>query len=172
MQTVPFLEKDPQPAPAARKTRTLYVREEDQEIWDQARELIGDSLSTYITNHLKTLVATKRAAQHGFERIIVKFLDSVPQAKAFYGRWIIPPDTPYETTFEGGQDYYAVALTSKGNVVIFNYWGSVYGEEEYPSGKFLVYDSFEEAARNSAMPQYLISNAMKRQGVEIEELDI
>ncbi len=92
-----------------------------------------------------------------FERIIVKFFDKVPQAKAFYGRWIIPPDDPF-ARWEGEREereervYYALALTSRGNVVIFNFLGSEHGEEEYPSGKFFVYESFDEAAANSSTP--------------------
>jgi hypothetical protein len=159
-----------------RKTRTLYVREEDQEIWDQAKELVGDSLSMYITNHLKTLAASKKAAQQGFERIVLKFThEKVPQAKAFYGRWIISPQQPFESVYDTGDgllpDYYAVALTVR-KVVIFNFWGSEYSEDAYGPAVMHVVDSLEAASKMAQLPENLVSEVMKRQGIEIQELDI
>jgi hypothetical protein len=157
-----------------RKTRTLYVREEDQEVWDQAKEIIGDSLSTYITGHLKSVVAAKKLAHTGDERIVVKYSrGDFPHAKAFYGRWIIPPTSPFVCEHpEVGDDYYAVAITAKKNVVVFNFWFGTYTENEFVPGRFEVFDSFERLTKSDWIPGGLVSEAMKRQGVEIEELDI
>jgi hypothetical protein len=157
--------------PTARKTRTLYVREEDQEIWDQAKELVGDSLSMYITNHLKALVASEKAAQQGFERIVLKFTEEkIPQAKAFYGRWIISPQQPFQ---DGSQaDFYAVAMTAKNKIVIFNFWGEEYSEQAYGTAFMHVLDSLEAGDVALRLPANLVSEVMKRQGIEIQELDI
>jgi hypothetical protein len=161
------LEKARQRAQGVRKTRTLYVREEDQDIWDQAKAIVGDSLSTYVTNHLKTLVADKKASLGGFRRIVVKFIDKgIPRAQAFYGRWIIPPDDAFDT----GHDRYAVAVTSKGNFVVFDFWDGPSRDDEYFPGSLLVFSSLDEA--NSKIPRGLIAEVLTRHGIEIEELDI
>jgi hypothetical protein len=163
--------------PTARKTRTLYVREEDQEIWDQAKELVGDSLSMYITNHLKALVASEKAAQKGFERIVLKFTHGkIPQAKAFYGRWIISPQQPFRTQYRDDLSWetsnYAVATTAKNKVVIFVFRKEKYGEESYDQASMHVLDSLEELAVTSEFAPNLVGEVMKRLGIEIQELDI
>ena len=82
-----LLEKTvPEAAATARKTRTLYVREEDQPIWDKAKDIIGESLSAYLTNHLRTMISSHEAAAVGSERILLSFREGgIPKTKGFYG---------------------------------------------------------------------------------------
>lgn len=159
-----------------RKTRTLYVREEDQEIWDQAKELVGESLSTFVTAQLRSLVAEKRAARQGVEQIVVKFSEErIPRAKAFLGRWIIPPEAPFENDeifLENRPDLYALAVTAKNNIVVFNFWGARYDPEKFLPGYLHVFETVKDAASFPRMPDGLGVEIMKRLGVEIEVLDI
>lgn len=171
-----LLEKTAREAAAsARRTRTLYVREEDQPIWDKARELISEtSLSTYLTEHLRTLVASREASARGFERIILSFRQNgIPKTKAFYGRWLISPDKPFEThdPHDGSPDFYAVALTPKDNVVVFNFYEQS-DNGKYGWGRLLVFDSFHKANEMQGIPSGLVAEAMEVLGVQVEELDI
>jgi hypothetical protein len=168
------------PEVPTRKTRTIYVREEDQPIWEKAKEVIGESLSTHLTNYLRTVVASQKAAAQGAERILLSFRDDgIPKTKAFYGRWLISPDDPFEhreRDDEGniipdfGPDYYAVAVTAKQNIVVFNF-GEQKEEGKFNWGLVRVFESFEQA-NSSKLPYGLIATAMEVLGVEIEELDI
>lgn len=168
------------PQTTARKTRTLYVREEDQPVWDRAKELIGESLSLHLTKYLRTIVRTQQAATQGAERIVLSFRESgIAKTKAFYGHWIISPDQPFEVwerDMDGDivpdhpSDYYAVAITPKQNIVVFNY-GEQKEKGKFSWGIFRVFDSFE-TANSAKLPYGLIATAMETLGVEVEELDI
>ncbi len=161
--------------------KTLYVRSEDAPIWDKAKEVIGDSLSTYLTNHLRKVVASRQAAAQGAERIILSFTDAgILKTKAFYGRWLITPAKPFEvwrTDITGEidsqwpPDNYAVAITTKNNVVVFKF-DEMKGNGKFGRGTLRVFDSFEEAHTGSRIPDGLIATAMEVLGVEVEELDI
>jgi hypothetical protein len=153
--------------------KTLYVKDEDAPVWDKARELVGDKLSLFLTNHLKVFVAQKEASLRGFQRIVLQFTyKGLPRAMAFNGRWLIPPAKPFVAKMDnGGDDNYAVAITGKSNVVVFNFIGTE-TTSGYCWGNLISFGSFEEASRNEAFPDHLIEEAMKIHGIEIEELDI
>jgi hypothetical protein len=165
----------------ARKTRTLYVREEDQAVWDKAKEVVGDSLSNYLTTHLRKLVVSYEAAAHGTERILLTFReDGIPRTKAFYGRWLISPDKPFEKfawdSFRDDYDrsdstFYSVALTVKNRVAVFRF-GERKSDGTFTWGSLLSFDSFEEANSDPEIPSDLIASAMEVRGVPVEELDI
>lgn len=160
--------------------KTLYVRDEDAPIWDKARELVGDKLSTFVMNHLKQFVASKEAATGGFHRIVLTYREQgrLPRSKAFFGRWIIHPESPWEQpqgdnwgNESGPPDLYAVAITSKNNIVVFNFY-DLTDEGRYRYGDLNVFESFDEALTHSDIPNDLIATAMENLGVEVEELDI
>lgn len=50
---------------SAGKNKTLYVREEDQEVWEKAKKYLQFyedlSLSEFVTEHLRTVVAKYEA---------------------------------------------------------------------------------------------------------------
>ena len=168
-------------ATSARKTRTLYVREDDQAIWDRAREAIGDSLSTHLTNYLRGVVAQTEAAERGCSRIVLSFRERgvLFRVKAFHGRWLISPDRPWieaengRFTNEEDPPHWCVAITVKNNYVFFRHFGRLADERAtFAWGEFYVFESFEQAAGDREVPEGLVAEAMERQGVEIEELDI
>ena len=52
--------------------RTIYVSEDDQEVFKRAQELAGDNLSAAISNALKRYVAVEEGRIAGFDEVIVK----------------------------------------------------------------------------------------------------
>jgi hypothetical protein len=154
--------------------KTLYLRDDEAPIWDRARELSGDKLSPVVVNALKRFVAEKEAQAKGYERIVVEYNDALdhrlPKVKAFYGRWIINREKPYELRDEDGRegDFYSVAETAKGNLVVYKHTES---EEASWGHKLLIYGSFQEAAADREVNP-AIREAVKRRGVPVEELDI
>jgi len=64
---------------------------------------------------------------------------------------------------------YAVAVSAKGSVVLFGFEGN----PELPSGTLWIYSSFEEAfEKNTGDSRPALNEALLRQGVPIQELDI
>jgi hypothetical protein len=159
--------------PRSAMNKTLYVKDEDGPIWDKARELTGDKLSQFIIEKLRAFVWDHQGKQQGFQRIAIQYLDKgIPRAKAFTGRWLISPQQPWEGDVDletGSTDKYAVAVTAKNNVVVFNF-GDLLEDGQFSWGIFNVHESFEEANRDR--PWGLIAEAMRRMGIEVQELDI
>lgn len=112
----------------------------------------------------------------GFERIELEFEDSsdngLPKKKAFRGKWILAPEDPVRlpgsAAMETDSRAYSVAVTAKGNIVVYM-WKYV---AEYDYGyRFLVFPSFEKAAQDIEI-NYAIREAVRKRGVPVEELDI
>ncbi|WP_321472157.1 hypothetical protein [uncultured Paludibaculum sp.] len=154
--------------------KTIYLRDEEGPIWDRARELAGDKLSPVVVNALKRFINESEAKAKGFERIEVSFNDyddhRIPKIKAFYGRWVFPPNKAIELTNEEGttSSRYAVAITAKGAAVVYS-WKE---DEESTWGNSLrVFNSLEHAAADVEV-NFAARQAIKELGVRIEELDI
>jgi hypothetical protein len=157
--------------------KTLYIRDEDVQIWDRARELAGDKLSPIIVTGLKKFIADKEAEEaenKGFGRIEVSFNDAathyIPKVKAFNGKWIYPPDKPIELTSEEGYTsyYYAIAQTAKRNFAFLTWEKDHEGKGNY---RFQVFPSLEAAAAEEDLNS-AARLAIKALGVPVEELDI
>ena len=157
--------------------KTLYIRDEDTQIWDRARELAGDKLSPIIVAGLKKFIANKEAeeaASKGFGRIEVSFNDAgdhnIPKRKAFNGKWIYPPEKPLEFSTEDGYTtfYYAIAQTAKGNFAFLSWEVDHEGKGNY---RFKVFPSLELAAEHKSL-NAAARQAIKKLGVAVEELDI
>jgi|ERR1039457_6587576 hypothetical protein len=157
--------------------KTVYIRDEDEPIWDRARELTGaKGVSSVIVHGLKRYIAEREAKEaegKGFERIKVSFNDAdahhIPKIKVFHGKWIIPPTKPEQVYNEEGttQWSYSVAITAKGAVVV--YW--VEEDSETIAQRFKVYPSLEVAAADSEV-NWAARKAIEEMGVPVEELDI
>ena len=69
-------------------------------------------------------------------------------------------------------DVCCVAVTAKGNVVVFMWvTAEIDGERYTRKRRFLIFSSFEEAARDGAV-NFAIRQAVKQRGVPVEEPDI
>lgn len=101
-----------------RDRRTIYVRKGDEEIWEMAEKLAGDSLAGLIADLLRDFVTReeqrKLAALQGMDRVEVSYEDPDRglTRKAFTGRWVLD-DYPSQM---GG--FYDVALTIGGRFVL------------------------------------------------------
>jgi hypothetical protein len=160
--------------------KTIYLPDDEADTWEKARRLANDRLSPVILRALKEYIMTKEAEvaeKAGFERIEVEFDDSddngLPKRKAFRGKWLIPAEKPLRITVdEAISREYAVAITAKGNVVVY-----LWNQFEDETGatpcdhKFLVFPSLEVAAEAGEV-NYAIREAVRKRGVPIEELDI
>ena len=77
--------------------KTLYLPDDEAEIWEEARRLANDRLSPVILRALKEYIVSREAEvaeAAGFERIELEFEDGEdkPKKKAFRGKWIYPPN--------------------------------------------------------------------------------
>ena len=160
--------------------KTLYVKDEDGPIWDQARELTGDKLSQFIMEKLRIFVNEEKAKSSGYERIVLHYYEKgIPKAKGFYGRWIIDTSSP-TVVREEAADYpdlsYIVAETQKGNYVVLEFTDMELRVDDSTPGiftdaNFWVLSSLE-GNTNSRVPTSVIAEAMTRLGIQIQELDI
>lgn len=157
--------------------KTLYIRDEDTQIWDRARELAGDKLSPIIVAGLKTFIANKEAEEaesKGFGRIEVSYNDAsehgIPKRKAFSGKWIYTPDEPLQLPSEDGLTvyFYAIAQTAKHNYAFLSWEEGWQGESNH---RFQVFSTLEAAAGNKNL-NAAARQAIKKLGVAVEELDI
>ncbi len=166
--------------------KTVYLREEEVPLWEKARELSGDKLSPVIVSALRRYVAETEANARSFERIVVEYCDKndngIPKAKAFYGKWIIPPDGAFfayaddaledeAEDFEPGtaaRDCVAAAVSSKGVAVFYSWRSEAEGREEE---RLQIFPNLASAAYDWSVG-HAAKEAIKRQGVPVEELDI
>jgi len=158
--------------------RTVYIRDEDEAIWNRARELTGaKGISPIIVESLKKFIKHKEAQEaeaKGFERIVLSFQDAddnlIPKKKAFVGKWIFPKEKPYQEHSEDGSvvDSYSVAITPK-NAAVFYYWTDD-GEHFY--GKHLLICSSLHNAAADERVKWAALKSIEQIGVPIEELDI
>jgi hypothetical protein len=155
----------------------MYVRDEDAPIWDKAKEIVGESLSAYLTAHLRNVVAANDAVKKGNERIVITFQENgIPRTIGFYGRWLISPDEPFNWDWcpdnpESPILHFAIAMTAKGRIAVFEF-GVRKENGTYTSASFRSFNSFDEANADPHIPSSLIAEAMEIQGVPVEELDI
>jgi hypothetical protein len=154
--------------------KTIYLRDEEGPIWEQARTLAGDKLSPVIVTALKQFIDAAEASRKGFSRIEIEYKDaadhSIPKKKAFYGRWIFPPSEPLTEDHGSREVRYAVASTARGNFVFFS-WHEYYEERGEHGHTFEVYPSLEAAAAVQRV-NGAATKAIEAIGIPVEELDI
>ena len=165
--------------------KTIYLPDDEAETWEKARRLANDRLSPVILKALKEFIMTKEAEVSeaaGFERIELEFEDSddnhLPKRKAFHGKWIFPPVAPLRRVprllTDKNSNFYAIAVTAKGSVVIYTWLEPGDGPSllSHPFGhRLLVFSSFEEAAEDPEV-NYAVREAVRKRGIPVEELDI
>ena len=146
--------------------------------------MANDRLSPVLLKSLKEFIAVKESEARGRERIQVEFSDSddynLPNIKAFHGKWIFSPSEPLRVPLNDActkNEIYCIAVTGKDNVVVHTWTteietkGEDAGNQYTWGGRFLVFSSFEEAARNDKL-NHAIREAIRKRGVPVEELDI
>jgi len=155
--------------------KTLYLKDEDGPIWDRARELSNDKVSQIVVSALKNFISEKEAESAGYERIIVEYDDlndgNRPKRKAFYGRWLIPPEESFRSNQFVGH-YFAVGVTAKGGVVFCEHDTLSTATRQ----RLHAFPSFEDAIEAIGDDIFgarsALHEAIRRRGIPIEELDV
>jgi hypothetical protein len=154
--------------------RNVYVRDEDEEVWERAEKLAGEApMSRVITEALRAYVRSREG--NPMERKVIAYEDPGTGeflSKAFVGRWLIEPDEEYRSEHEGddlgsetqvmGGTTFAVGETAKGNIVIWV-------DARRSSPTYAVHDSFDDA-ESAGVPADVVALASTRAGFERAEL--
>ncbi len=137
--------------------RTIYVREDDTQIWEAASNAAGEgNLSNYVTEALRERLGAPKLSD-GIERIEVdvsfdNHYGEVSKRKAFYGRWLVHVEEPEDQEW-------GVAITRKGAFVFYS----------YPQTQFKVEPRLEDFRSYLDDDAYEMAEA---QLAPVEELDI
>jgi hypothetical protein len=116
--------------------KTLYVKDSDLPIWDQAEKLALHGVSSLVMMLLKTYVAQHPTPdEQGMITIVVecrhRFWGGVqfrtevhPLKKSFVGRWLIPPEEKLTQEYGSTETpdlplFFAIAQTKKGAIVVY-----------------------------------------------------
>src|ERR1700674_3714037 len=124
---------------------TVYIPDDEYRVYEEAREKLGESISSTFLRCLKNELEVKKQTH---DRIVVKVLgqgDMVVK-KAFEGRWIIGSEAKggrfdwsdnEGVTFAGGFEGYSVAVTKAGRIVVVSH------DQNQNAPGFEVFDDYE-----------------------------
>ena len=159
--------------------KTIYVREADAELWEEAEKLAGGSLSGLIADALQRYVEEERRREQGMKTIEVLTGPSIYTGRRvqFEGRWLVYPDPDNPRAFEGpiteGHHdkkgvYYGVALTRRGNIAVY-----VSSTQLNHDDRLDHYRSFKEAEQ-AGVPSDILARAAEAADPEsyVQKLDI
>lgn len=124
--------------------KTIYVKDEDLQVFEEAERLGGDSLSSIIAEALKRFVSVKRAEQQGMDEHTLA-IDNPEQGKKtlkFVGRLLVS-DTIYVGQTSDRRDRWddwSLYQTQAGKVIVYWRHGSVW-DGERGSAQYEVRDS-------------------------------
>lgn len=163
--------------------KTIYVREEDQETFERAKELADEeSLSQTIAKALKDLVDRKEAEEEGFKEITLevgtwpagqKSTKQTEEVK-FYGRKINYHKGLHGQT-GGGDDRGTTWKLYQGEKGKFLFYKKDWSrwQKEASHATYEIYDSFEELEEEKNLPNGFLQDAKKELGQEgAKRLDI
>lgn len=144
-------------------SKTLYVRDEDVSVWEQAehaaksaRQSVSSLVAAALRSHLSTLESHRdRAGQ-----VTVDMRDDMRAwTEAFAGRWLIEPGDDNRGTEDAGACY-GIALTAKGRIAVYSY----HVNDRWPP-HLGVYDNLDQAeAETSGLPKELLAAAASEMG--------
>ena len=118
--------------------KTLYVKDSDAPIWEQAEKLAVNGVSSLVTMLLKNYVDQHPApdeqgmttitveCRHKFGVTFNRSKDPVhPVKKSFVGRWLIPPEEKLTQEYASTEtqqyapEFFAIAQTKKGAIAVY-----------------------------------------------------
>jgi hypothetical protein len=156
--------------------RNIYIREDDEGVWDRASALAGEeSMSQIIVRGLKSYVSGRDGDP--IEWLTVELVDELGQrsTKKFQGRWLIRqftstvadafvthPDSGRTTIHDCDSTPWWVAETAKGQIAV---WADPVGGD----GGFYVFKDLNQAEAHG-IPGDLISAASNKLGINRAEL--
>ena len=156
--------------------RNIYIRDEDEGVWDKASSLAGEeSMSQIIIRGLKNYVSSREG--HPMEFLKVDLLDENEQksTKKFSGRWLIKefesndtdagvlhPGSSRMTDIDCDGAEWSVAETAKGQI-------AVWVTQDVGGGGFWVFKDLDDAEVHG-IPGDVCSAASTALGIERAEL--
>jgi hypothetical protein len=146
------------------------VRDDDQELWQEAERLSGGNLSALLTSALRSYVASRKALEGTMERIVIEIPkpDGGVRDVAFTGRWLVSPgdDIRSGEPFADAGVHWGVALTKRGQIAV---------HAEHVNSGPLAFDTYADidAAMDGGLPQDIATLARAELDPDfVEELDI
>ncbi len=149
--------------------RTIYIKEEHQKLWEEAKKLVGDeSISEIVAEGLQRVIDARKNAEGNFQRIELELDD---RAIAFQGREIASTN---DYRFSDHDHDHVAYITPKGNILIYTEYG------DNPFRIYHVYKSVAEASKEvddydgePLYPYQLLNDIAEAMGGKhFEELDI
>ena len=159
--------------------KTIYIREADAELWEEAEKRAGGSLSGLLADALRRYIEDEKRKEEGMEEIEVLIGPSVYTGRRirFEGRWLVDPNPDNPEAFEGDIAegarntrgvYYGVALTRRGNIAVYES-----STRQNHDDRLDHYGSFEEA-EEAGVPSDILARAAEEldSGAYVQKLDI
>jgi EXLDI family protein len=164
--------------------KTIYVSNEDQNLYDRAQALAGDNLSSVIVRALKEFISRTESQKKGLKEIVVQVgTKGFQQEKRFNGREVIKwqgagdnEDWYTARVFKTAKQQWAVELTKQPNFEIFrrrDFWRTADYFDYTPDTQLLIFKSPDEA--DGKIPNALVKllkQAHNRDEAPVEYLDI
>ena len=164
--------------------KTIYVSNDDQQVFEKAQELAGDNLSSVIVRALKELISLSELRRKGMKEIVVQVgTKGLQQEKRFNGRLVIKwqgagdhNDWYAARVFITGKGQWAVELTKQPNLEVFrqrDFWRTADYFEYTADTQLHVYATPAEA--KGELPSALIKlmqQAQSKDDAPVEYLDI
>ncbi|OQA07953.1 MAG: hypothetical protein BWY65_01684 [Firmicutes bacterium ADurb.Bin373] len=161
--------------------KNIYIRDEDQELFDKAEALGGDNFSAMIAEAVRRFVEVEEAKTAGMAEIElevgvyysgtsaddtkkIRFIGKkIADAKALYGSTSSRDDRGTE---------YTLYLTKKGKILLHREdWSRWQGDDSEAS--YQVYDSLTEFSASANVPGELVQEAGRAMGGDTAEyLDV
>jgi hypothetical protein len=142
--------------------KTLYVKDSDLPIWEQAEKIAVNGVSSLVTMLLKTYVDQHPVPdEQGMMTITVEcrhfltiegFQDTANTVKkSFVGRWLISPEEKLTQTYATTEtnlfapNFYAIAQTKKGAIAVYE--GDDRGGDDRAAelNHYRTFEEFQEA---------------------------
>jgi hypothetical protein len=150
--------------------KTIYVSDEDEELWEKAKELAGGSVSSLLIEALRRYIEEQELEERqGMEKIEVELEDPARGSwrAQFVGRWLLRPQYAETRTSESGHPdtHYGVALTQRGNIAVYECQELT---PQHDAASLTAYKSFREAEEDG-VPKDILAIAARQQGADYVE---
>jgi len=161
--------------------KNIYIRDEDQELFERAEKLSGDNFSAMIAESIRRFVETEEAKEDGMTEQEIEVgaycsgpgSDDIKKVK-FLGKKIADARVSSGQTSDRndrGTDY-ELYLTKKGKYLLWQkYWTRWQGEDG--EAGYQVFDSLTQLMSAEGIPGSLLTEAGQRLGLDTAEyLDV
>ena len=162
--------------------KTIYVKEADLPLWEEAREKLGKSVSSILADCLREKLSqhTRESGIESMGKLTITLwndLDEPVVRQSFIGRWLISPedgfraDNPDPVILWDDGTCYAVAETQKGKLAVYTFHCN--GKRAPTLDVYGSLDDLRSVPSGEGVPEIVVAEVAVRLGVPYEvELDI